>query len=373
MIRDFDSKINKLTDSVNYMDQLQQITGNLFSIDKEYFEDMLKKVDVMEKLIVPSLIQYFEDPETEIIKRYQKISSEFNVVESSIMLVEKKRGRKSKKPSKTVEIVNHDCIGEKLLKTEWFCVLKELEQKSNDLLEAFDSSDYSKVKAVYDSDKTLLTIKTFYGVPITSSQKLSALKNINKITNQIIDLYTHPLYDVNKKIHNNWTKLGNIFKDIGETDEIIKMLEQFMICKYRCEITGNNKYYMKLFQSIFQGENAVAQIDGSKFLRIVDSVDMSQLSDNANLSKFADSIKTIIKSMSTGEKTLEESLECVKGIFGDDDIKEISEERAKIDSMDDPLGFAVNPVVKDSFAKKVVEAVTGTVVKSAEEEHVQDS
>lgn len=368
MLRDFDSKINKLTDSVNYMDQLQQITGNLFSIDKEYFEDMLKKVDVMEKLIVPSLTQYFEDPETEIIKRYQKISSEFNVVESSIMLVEKKRGRKSKKPSKTVEIINHDCIGEKLLKTDWFCILKELEQKSNDLLEAFDSSDYSKVKAVYDSDKTLLIIKTFYGVPITSSQKLSALKNINKITNQIIDLYTHPLYDVNKKIHNNWTKLGNIFKDIGETDEIIKMLEQFMICKYRCEITGNNKYYMKLFQSIFQGENAVAQIDGSKFLRIVDSVDMSQLSDNANLSKFADSIKTIIKSMSTGEKTLEESLECIKGIFGDDDIKEISEERAKIDSMDDPLGFAVNPVVK-----KVVEAVTGTVVKAAEEEHVQDS
>ena len=124
---------------------------------------------------------------------------------------------------------------------------------------------------------------------------------------------------------------------------------------------------MKLFQSIFQGENAVAQIDGSKFLRIVDSVDMSQLADNANLSKFADSIKTVIKSMSTGEKTLEESLEYVKGIFGDDGIKEISEERAKIDSMDDPLGFAVNPIVK-----KVAEAV-GTVVKAVGEEHVQDS
>ena len=344
MIHDIDSKINKITETDNYMEQLQQITGNIFSIDRDYFKELLKKVDVLEKLIVPSLKQYF-DGDVVIIQKYIKISSEFNIVESSISTITKKKSKKSKdkssknKTEKIVEIINHDCIGKELLKSDWFNIIKELEQKSNDLLESFDTSSYEKVKAVYDSDKTLLTIKTFYDVPITSAQKLTSLKNINKITNQIIDLYTQPLYDVKKKIRSNWSKLGNVFKDVGETDDIINMLEQFIICKYRCEITGNNKYYMKLFQNLFTGDNSIDKMDGSKFLRIVDSIDTTQLKKGSNISKFSDAIKLAIHSIGNNEQTLEQALEQIRNIMDTNPNEQAKNdaEKDKVNNMEDPL------------------------------------
>lgn len=337
MIRDIDQKINQITESENYMNQLQQITGNIFSIDRGYFENLLKKVDVLEKLLIPSLKQYFDPESNEIVERYEKIKSNFNIVESSIQTVVKK-SKKSKKPEKTVEIINHDCIGANLLKSEWFIAIKEIEQKSNDLLESFDTSSFEKVQEVYKSDKTLLTLKVFYGVPITSPQKLSALKNINKITNEIIDLYTQPLYDVKKKIKSNWSKLNGIFKDIGTMDDIVKILEQFIICKYRCEITGNNKYYMKLFQNLFSGENAVDELNGSKFLRIVDSIDTEQLKKGSNIAKFSDAIKLAIHSVGNNEQTLEEALEQIKNIMETKkESPEEQEEKEKVEKMDDPL------------------------------------
>ena len=334
MIRDIDQKINQITESENYMNQLQQITGNIFSIDKGYFEQLLKKVDVLEKMIIPSLIQYFEPERNEIIEKYQKIKSNFDIIESSITTITKK-SKKSKKPEKTVEIVNHDFIGAKLLKSEWFLIIKELEQKSNDLLESFDTSSFENVKKVYDSDKTLLTIKIFYGEPITSPKRLSSLKNINKITNEIIDLYTQPLYDVKKKIQSNWSKLNGIFKDIGTMDDIVKILEQFIICKYRCEITGNNKYYMKLFQNLFSGDNALDEMNGSKFLRIVDSIDTEQLKKGSNIARFSDAIKLAIHSVGNNEQTLEEALEQIKNIMEPKDNDE--KEKEKVEKMDDPL------------------------------------
>lgn len=345
MMHDIDNKINKITETDNYMEQLQQITGNIFSIDRDYFKDLLKKVDVLEKLIVPSLVQYFDDEKIDIIQKYSKISSEFNIVESSISTITKKKSDKSLKKSsknkkeKIVEIINHECIGKELLKSEWFCLIKELEQKSNDLLDSFDTSSYEKVKEVYDSDKTLLNIKTFYEIPITSAQKLSSLKNINKVCNQIIDLYTQPLYDVKKKIQSNWSKLGNIFKEVGETDEIIKMLEQFIICKYRCEITGNNKYYMKLFQNLFTGENSIEKMDGSKFLRIVDSIDTTQLKKGSNISKFSDAIKLAVHSIGNNEQTLEQALEQIRNIMdtSKEEQEAKNEEQNKVDNMEDPL------------------------------------
>ena len=341
MIRDIDSKINRITETDNYMEQLQQITGNIFNIDKDFFKELLKKIDVLEKLILPSLNNYFENSNEEIIQKYIKISSEFNIIESSIITITKKRSKKSSKnkSEKVVEMINHDYIGKELLKSNWFKLIQELEQKSNDLLESFDTSSYEKVKEVYDNDKTLLNIKTFYDVPITSSQKLSSLKNINKITNQIIDLYTQPLYDVKKKIKSNWNKLGNIFKDCNETEDIINMLEQFIICKYRCEITNNNKYYMKLFQNLFTGDNSIDKMDGSKFLRIVDSIDTTQLKKGSNISKFSDAIKLAIHSIGNNEQTLEQALEQIRNIMepNENEQKVNEEEKNKVNDMEDPL------------------------------------
>ena len=336
-MHDLESRINKITETDNYMEQLQQITGNIFTIEKPYFENLLKKVDTLNKMIIPTLLQYFEG-KNEIIDRYEKISNEFNVVESSIQITIKKPGKKSKKGEKIREEINYDYVGKKLLESDWFNIIKELEKNSNDLLESFDTSDFSKVKESYDTDKMLLLSKTFYGIPIISPQKLSALKNINRITNEIIDLYTHPLYDVRKKIIANWSKLGNIFKGTESTDDIINMIEQFIICKYRCEITGSNKYYMKLFQNLFSGENSIEHLEGSKVLRIVDSIDNDQLDKNSNVFAFSGAIKTALHAITNNEKTLEEALNEIKETMEKtEETEEQKKERTKINEMDDPL------------------------------------
>ena len=76
-------------------------------------------------------------------------------------------------------------------------------------------------------------------------------------------------------------------------------------------------------------------MNGSKFLRIVDSIDTNQLKKGSNIAKFSDAIKLAIHSVGTNEKTLEEALEQIKNIM---EQKESSEEKEHIDKMDDPLG-----------------------------------
>ena len=331
-MHDIDSQINKLTRTSNYMDQLQVITGDIFTIDKEFLEQQLKKVEVLEKMIIPTLEQYFEG-KSELIEKYLEISTKFNVVENTLQTVLKKPGKNSKKKPREVKVINHDCVGEKLIKSPWFELIKEMEQKSNDLLESFDTSSFEAVKAVYDSDPNLLEIKTFYKVPIHSPKQLSSLKNLHKILNEIIDLYTKPMYNIRKKIEANWFRLKNVFRDPETNPEIVTMLEQFIICKYRCAITGNNKYYMKLFSDLFDGTEETQAIEGSKFLRILDSIDENQLKDNSNIIAFSKSVKMAIEAMESKEKPLEEILEDIKNT-----LSKSQEMKEPIEEVDDPLG-----------------------------------
>ena len=95
-MHDIDSQINKLTRTSNYMDQLQVITGDIFTIDKEFLEQQLKKVEVLEKMIIPTLEQYFEG-KSELIEKYLEISTKFNVVENTLQTVLKKPGKNWRK------------------------------------------------------------------------------------------------------------------------------------------------------------------------------------------------------------------------------------------------------------------------------------
>ena len=321
MIRDLDSRINKITETENYMEQLQQITGNMFSIDKCYFTDLLKRVDVLERMIVPLLKQYFPTGH-DIISKYIDIHSKYDVVQNSIVTRIKEPGKKSKKPAKEVKMVNHKYVGKDLFNSDWFNMIRELETKSNDLLESFDCSDYAKVEAVYKTDPMLHELKVFYGQPIDSPERLNALKNLNKVTNELIDVYTKPLYNIHKKVESNWGKLGNIFRDAMTKEDIIDMLEQFIICKYRCELTGNNKYYMKLFESIASSD----KLNGSKFFRIVDSIDNSKLDKKSNVFAFSESIKNAIHSIANKDRPVEDIIAELQETMNIGDKPKVTEE-----------------------------------------------
>ena len=338
-MHDIDSQIDKITGQSDYMAQLKAITGNIFDIDKDYLKVQIQKILQYEKLLLPCLINYLGESHPKCIE-YSQLSSSLDIA-GTIKQIIKKGSKKSKKEHKkkdrVVEIIDHSLIGKDMLNHPWFLFIKETEFKSDDLLNSFDTSSFENVKIAYQTDPGLLDIKVLYGVPIGTSAQLSALKSINKITKEIIDIYTRPMYDIKKKIINNWSKLHNVFRDEGMTDNIQNILVSFIVCKYRCEITGNSKYYMTVFKEVVE-DGKLGDIEGSRFIRFIDSIDLGMLTNSPKVVNFTKVVKTAIEALDDKSRPIEDILNEIQKNFEQTDADANSEELAKVHEMDDPLG-----------------------------------
>ena len=147
------------------------------------------------------------------------------------------------------------------------------------------------------------------------------------------------MYDVEATIQSHWNQIDKIFRNktfqqhaqgIMPAD-IIRILHQFIIAKYRADVTGNNKQYVKLFLGTV-GDDTIGNMDGARFMEIMDSIDMSAFSKDDKVYQFATNAKTIMQKIANNETLTPKMLEEITQMM---DIGEVTEAVDSVKDKDD--------------------------------------
>lgn len=300
-----DNLIKNITGTNNYVKELEKVCGNMETIDKTWFvnQNKLNKNDdnTLRKTLIDTL---GKDHET--VKQYFGLSIKINFSSPYITII--KKSKKSKK-QRTHEELRQELRPRVFIKSEFFKLLKSLEKTTNNLLEAF-GKDGEKVENILKTQPELPNIKTFFGYKITKTEDVKPLKIIHDSSHDIISRYMLPMYDMKSTMNKNWGMLSALFKrsgnlSVGEFEvsqnEVKDMLYLFMVAKYRCTITENNKYYVKLFMNIINNngsmeeETEFGKMDPARFLELLDTINLEAIDKKQKVYKFAEQSKNIIK------------------------------------------------------------------------------
>ncbi len=298
-----DDLIKGITGTDNYMKELEKVSGNLNTIDLKYvsvkFEELAKADEIirscMKKLYNDETINYFK----------AAIENDFN----KAIETRTKTNKKTKK-IKTSTHLSDKFRPNVFIKSDYFKLIKKIEKTCNNLIESYNINikdpKYKAIEEVLKTNPELMEIKNLFGRKIVSDEDVKLLVQLKKSTHKIIIVYLLPFYDIRGVISKNWNLLAPMFNkniNVGENVvDIQEMLYLFLISKYRCEITGNNKYYMKMFMDVInksssQDEegNLLAKIDGARFLELLDTINFDSIGEKKEVYNFAVKSKDIIK------------------------------------------------------------------------------
>lgn len=320
-MHDIDAQISKITGQNNYMETLQKITGNIMTIDMEQYHSVHKKISACDFNIKVLLSRLAESETTDngssinaINDEYKRESTNINIKDGTFTMYQRKVGKKGKvKPPREIVAPGHNPPD--LIKTQWFKSVKHIEKEVNKYFTNVfpntlkpDEQTFAYLSTeIYKTSPEVLELQTIYDVKIANDEIFKNITQLRKCTNMIINLLLTPMYDVKGTIRKHWDKIERIFnskafQQTGLTcqEDIIDMLNQFIVAKYRATITGNNKHYAKLFLSVVGNDN-VTNMDGARFIEIMDSIDLEKLDKNENVYKFASNAKELIHQIVNNE------------------------------------------------------------------------
>jgi len=342
---DIESHINKISGQQNYMDSLSQITGDAMSVDIEYWMEKNRRITAANKNIKTLLSNIvMQEGEENLPDEFINLKNNFDELWTSYNL---QKSFKIKNKKTGYKVINDGYHPLDILKSEWFELIKKLEKAINDYvadvigenvsedspvrktltmtakskdIDAIVSIQYTVISAINAKHPEFLDLKKIFGVSIKNTV-LKSFLYILQFSNLIINLMMYPMYDVSDKIRKNSDKLEKIFKNgstqqmlkksIGTStlpmEEVLTMLEKFIVAKYRSTVTGNSDHFMKLFLDVV-GNNDVSEIDGARFMEIMESLDLDQLETKENVYKFATGAKDIMKKVLNGEKLNAENI-----------------------------------------------------------------
>ena len=345
MIHDTDALLNKITGSSDYVKELEKLTGNIESINMDYFENVLKSVNESDK-VIRSYIK--EVPE--IGKEYftLSISSGINNPIETI----KKKSKKSEK-TKYKKVINPLLKPKTFIRSPFFKLVKKLEKTCNNLIESYNlNKGIEGLETILKTNPELMETKNFFGYHLKETKDITMIKTIKKESNNIISLYMLPMYDLMQTMDKNWHLIGSLFNSMVSdisVAEVKDMLYLFLVAKYRCTITENDKYYMKLFMSIINkqsetsgtsgtsGANGtsetneinesnatevnakklIGEMDAARFLELLDTINLDSIDNKETVYKFATKAKEIIKRIvnKKDNETMEDIMKDVENMF----------------------------------------------------------
>ena len=360
-MHDIEAQISRISGQQNYMEQLQKITGNIEFVDMDMYHDKHNKLVNCDSNIKKVLRKMLEDTDSinNIKTLYDKESNTLNLKDNTFGLYVKK-SKKSKKQKKPREIINNGYRPIDLVKTEWFKLIKRMEKDIHKfLIEVFpdtsqntdtnndtnvdslpniqlnnkskldiESKTFADLEHEYKLHPELLDIKTALDCKINTNKLFTSIIMIKKFAKIIINILLTPMYDVKKTIHSHWSEINRIFKTkafqqtkLTSPDDIIEILYQFIIAKYRATITGNNKHYVKLFLDTVGNEN-VSNMDGARFVEIMDAIDLDKLNKKDKVYQFALGAKSIMQRIVNNENITPNILKEFDNMFNDDENNE---------------------------------------------------
>lgn len=331
-MHDIDAQIAKITGQEDYMNSLQKITGNIMSVDADMFKSAHKKLSACDFNIKVLLSRLSEsEPENGTIKsildEFTTESTKLNIKDGTFTMYQ----RKCKNPKPPREIIAPGHQPSELVQTQWFKHVKHIEKEINKWFVAVfpqtvteENRTFAHLNdVIYKSNPEVKELQTVYDVKIGKEEQFNSLLNLRKCSNLIINILMSPMYDVKGTIRKHWGKIQKIFNSkafqttgIASPEDIIEMLNKFIVAKYRATITNNNKHYAKLFLSVVGNEN-VSNLDGARFIEIMDSIDLDKLDKNENVYKFASSAKNIIHQIVNNKNiNAKEVIEQLNASFG---------------------------------------------------------
>ena len=362
-MHDIEAQISRISGQQNYMEQLQKITGNIEFVDMDMYHDKHNKLVNCDSNIKKVLRKMLEDTDSinNIKTLYDKESNALNLKDNTFGLYVKK-SKKSKKQKKPREIINNGYRPIDLVKTEWFKLIKRMEKDIHKfLIEVFpdtsqntdtnnnintdsipniqlnnkskldvESKTFADLEHEYKLHPELIDIKTALDCKINTNKLFTSIIMIKKFAKIIINILLTPMYDVKKTIHSHWSEINRIFKTkafqqtkLTSPEDIIEILYQFIIAKYRATITGNNKHYVKLFLDTVGNEN-VSNMDGARFVEIMDAIDLDKLNKKDKVYQFALGAKSIMQRIVNNENITPNILKEFDNMFNDENDEDIN-------------------------------------------------
>ncbi len=347
--KDADSLISSISGSDNYLESLQKITGDIMDInfeeyDRRSLENEEFDAEIRSSLMVAKNTVGEKESEelNDIVKKYFTESIQFGFEKNKYEFIERK-SKKSKVPKKPKKQITNSHRPENFVKSEFWKIIKQVEKKANNVIEALnisiDDPKYDTAREVYLTNIGLEEVKNFYGKKIMNDDDTKMIATIKRSCAGIINNYMVPMYDIHKTIQNNWGKIDVMFKSHAFDDVTNSLTQQniedilylFIVAKYRCTITGNNKYYVKLFMDIVnkkdgdkhsEEETNIASMDGARFLELLDTIDFDKLDKKQKVYTFANKSKDIITKLvnrKQGEGTTEDILKEITELLSTQD------------------------------------------------------
>lgn len=346
-MHDIDAQIAKISGQENYMESLQKITGNIMTIDAAIFKEKHRKISACDfniRLLLKRISD--EQPNPSILEQMTQFNAESSVVnikDGTFIMYQRKTKSTKNPPKPPREIIAPGHKPEELIKTPWFKMVKRIEKEVNKFItsafpENTDQANltYEYLANEYKQHPELVDIRTVYDCKVNSESIFKSFVQLRKCSNIIINILLTPMYDVKHTIRKHWNKIEQIFKSkafqqtgIASPDDIVDMLNQFIIAKYRATITGNNKHYVKLFLNTIGNDN-VSNMDGARFMEIMDSIDLDKLNKEDKVYKFALGAKTAMSKIVNNENVnAEDIIHELDDMFKDDPkVEEVNPEQS---------------------------------------------
>lgn len=336
-MHDIDSQIAKISGQQDYMKQLEKITGNIFFIDMTMYHEKHRIISDNDEKIRQALTDINASNEAvhQHLEKYVALSSALDV-KNKTFVMKVKKSKKSKKKRPPREVVNNGYLPQELIKTEWFKCIKHLERDINKFFtEVFplkqnendtnNTHSYTLLEQIYKEHPELTDIKLALDCQITNENIFNNIFIIRQSCKEIIDILLLPMYDVKRTIVSHSDKLDTIFKtkafqntQIASMDDIIEILYQFIVAKYRATVTGNDKHYVKLFLDTL-GNEQVSNMDGARFIEIMDAIDLDKLDKRDRVYQFAINAKKAINHIANNDNISPEIIAEFEAMFGRDE------------------------------------------------------
>ena len=390
-MHDIDAQISKISGQADYMEHLQKITGNIMNVDMAMYHDKHTKISNCDSNIKKVLAKLLKEDEAikPIHDQYLSESDKLDIANKTFYMHVKKSS-KSKKVHPPREKISPGYQPSDLVKTEWFHLVKHMEKAvqkflvevfpadpDNEKKTEYEKKTYEELSAEFTAHPEMLDIKTILDVKVSSKAIFELFKLLKRFTKIIINILMLPMYDVKATIESHWDQIEKIFKSkaiqsvnqstgntLASEDDIVLILTQFIIAKYRATVTGNNKHYIRLFFDTI-GNDSLANMDGARFLEIMEAIDLDKLDKSDNVYKFASSAKIAMKRIANNEAITPDILK---------EFDEIFNGKPEEDTTNSPEQQAANKITEgaDIFSDDITTSTTNETTTSTSAKSTSD-
>ena len=321
-----DRVITKVSGSSDYMNDMARITGNIKTVDKDYYIQRLNMINNTFNVIQKELDNHVQNSNQ--LKQFKElIANEYHKLDI-LNPYSKQVNKKSKKIKYKLRL-----SPKSIYESEWFKLIKKLETISASLCQQFEIEKITiteKQEKIFKENPDTVDAFKFFDLLITDPKVYQTVYISHTYINKILEIVLSPAYDAKKFIINHWMpQIDEVIcsqieseQDMTRSD-IQNFVYTFVLAKYRLDLTSDSEEFTKvLLQSM--SETNIVDMDAGRFLNVIDNINLDKLDKKDNIYKFAEATKSEIQKIMSGEKiNPTEILKDIEKILDDTQVEEV--------------------------------------------------